>query len=264
MIELDAESLVDQVTMLGLVSREQLREATADAEDGSPDAVLRMLLRKGSLTSWQIDRLKKGDPSGLLLRRRQGALPPRRGDVRPRLSRRARHQQASRWRSRSCASGSPRSPRRSTGSTRRPRPACGSRHPNIVQIIDVGQQDNRHYMIMEYVEGMNLRDFLKLRTRMQATPGAAADARAGPGPEVLARAGRHPPRHQGDQHPDLQHGRRQARRFRPGDHRRGTRTSRASRASAPSTTRRSSAPARAPRATRGPTSTSSAASSTRW
>ena len=37
------------------------------------------------------------------------------------------------------------------------------RHPNIVQIIDVGQQDNRHYMIMEYVEGMNLRDFLKLR-----------------------------------------------------------------------------------------------------
>ena len=64
MPELDAESLVDQVTMLGLVSREQLREAMADAEDGSPDRVLRMLLRKGSLTSWQIERLKKGDPSG--------------------------------------------------------------------------------------------------------------------------------------------------------------------------------------------------------
>ena len=47
MPELDAESLVDQVTMLGLVSREQLREAMADAEDGSPDAVLRTLLRKG-------------------------------------------------------------------------------------------------------------------------------------------------------------------------------------------------------------------------
>ena len=64
MAELDAEMMVDQVTMLGLVSREQLHEATADAEDGSPDAVLRMLLRKGALTSWQIDRLKKGDPSG--------------------------------------------------------------------------------------------------------------------------------------------------------------------------------------------------------
>src|SRR6516225_11570665 len=64
MPELDAESLVDQVTMLGVVSREQLREAMADAGDGSPDAVLRALLRKGWLTSWQIDRLKKGDPTG--------------------------------------------------------------------------------------------------------------------------------------------------------------------------------------------------------
>src|SRR5437868_15268427 len=64
MPELDAETLVDQVTMLGLISREQLREAMADAPDGSPDSVLRMLLRKGRLTSWQIDRLKKGDPTG--------------------------------------------------------------------------------------------------------------------------------------------------------------------------------------------------------
>src|SRR5262245_9795387 len=64
MIELDAESLVDQVNMLGLVSREQLQEVMADAEDVSSDAVLRMLLRRGRITSWQIDRLRKGDPSG--------------------------------------------------------------------------------------------------------------------------------------------------------------------------------------------------------
>ena len=43
------------------------------------------------------------------------------------------------------------------------------RHPNIVQIIDVGQQDNRHFMIMEYVEGMNLREFLRLRTACATT-----------------------------------------------------------------------------------------------
>src|SRR5271167_3733781 len=63
-MDIDAQMMVDQVTMLGLVSREQLNEATTGAEDASPDAVLRMLLRKGSITSWQIDRLKKGDPSG--------------------------------------------------------------------------------------------------------------------------------------------------------------------------------------------------------
>ena len=47
------------------------------------------------------------------------------------------------------------------------------RHANIVQVIDQGQHENRHFMIMEYVEGMNLRDFMKLRSRIptdQAVP----------------------------------------------------------------------------------------------
>ena len=42
------------------------------------------------------------------------------------------------------------------------------RHPNIVQVIDVGRQDNHHFMIMEYVEGLNLRDFMKIRMRIPA------------------------------------------------------------------------------------------------
>ena len=95
------------------------------------------------------------------------------------------------------------------------------RHPNIVRIIDVGQQDNRHFMIMEYVEGMNLRDFLKLRTRMKGHQALPLMLGPGRGPEVFARAGRHPPRHQGDQHPDLQLGGRQAGRLRPGHDRGG-------------------------------------------
>src|SRR5262249_40157353 len=39
-------------------------------------------------------------------------------------------------------------------------------HPNIVQILDFGEEDKRHYMIMEYVEGTNLRDLLRIRTRI--------------------------------------------------------------------------------------------------
>ncbi|MGP0066515.1 MAG: protein kinase domain-containing protein [Isosphaeraceae bacterium] len=172
MPELDADSIVDQVTMIGLVSREQLREASADAEDGSPEAVLRMLLRKGWLTSWQVDRLKKGDPTGFfygdakvlfhlaegtfarvyrgvhtgsgqaiaikVLRQRFATIP----DAVHRF-----HQEAE--------------------------AGIRLRHDNIVRIIDVGQQDNRHFMIMEYVEGMNLRDFLRLRGKtkpQQAVP----------------------------------------------------------------------------------------------
>jgi CheY-like chemotaxis protein len=41
------------------------------------------------------------------------------------------------------------------------------RHPNIVQLFDQGQQESRHFLIMEYVEGMNLREFLRLRLRLK-------------------------------------------------------------------------------------------------
>ena len=93
MPDLDAEMLVDQAVMLGLVSREQLREARAEAEDTSADMALRMLLRKGVLTSWQIERLKKGDPTGFFYGDAKATLPPGGGDLRPRLSRRAHNDQ---------------------------------------------------------------------------------------------------------------------------------------------------------------------------
>ena len=138
------------------------------------------------------------------------------------------------------------------------------RHPNIVQVIDVGQQENRHFMIMEYVEGMNLRDFMKLRVSYPAEQALPLMLGMAQGLQYSLDAGRHASRHQGNQHPDLQHGRRQAGRFRTGHHARATNRSRASRASAPSITRRSSAPATARKAIPAPTSTSSDASSTRW
>jgi serine/threonine protein kinase len=41
-------------------------------------------------------------------------------------------------------------------------------HPNIVRIYEYGEVERNHYMVMEYVEGSNLRDFLKLRGRLSA------------------------------------------------------------------------------------------------
>jgi tRNA A-37 threonylcarbamoyl transferase component Bud32 len=172
MPDLDAEMLVDQVVMIGLVSREQLREARADVEDGSPDATLRMLVRKGALTSWQIERLKKGDPNGFFY-----------GDAKA-LFHLAEGTFARVYRGEHTTSKAPlaikvlrqRFVSISEAVERFHKEAEAGmrlRHPNIVQIIDVGQQDQRHFMIMEYVEGMNLRDFMRLRTRIpteQAVP----------------------------------------------------------------------------------------------
>ncbi len=162
MPEVDADIIVDQIVMLGLVSREQLREARADAEDGSPEATLRMLVRKGALTSWQTERLKKGDPNGFFYGEAKVLFHLAEGTF-ARVYR-GEHTQTKqplaikvlRQRFASLPEAVDRFHQEAEAGIR-------LRHPNIVQIIDEGRQDNRHFMIMEYVEGMNLRDFMRLR-----------------------------------------------------------------------------------------------------
>lgn len=45
--------------------------------------------------------------------------------------------------------------------------AASLSHPNIVSVYDVGQQDDTHYIVMEYVEGHNLNDIIKERAPLQ-------------------------------------------------------------------------------------------------
>src|SRR5437764_800193 len=49
--------------------------------------------------------------------------------------------------------------------------AAGLAHPNIVQVYDVGHDGDRHYIVMEYVEGETLKDLI---TRQGALPVARA------------------------------------------------------------------------------------------
>lgn len=41
------------------------------------------------------------------------------------------------------------------------------RHPNIVPIYEIAEEKGRHYMVMDFVEGQNLRDFVKAQKRLQ-------------------------------------------------------------------------------------------------
>lgn len=61
-------------------------------------------------------------------------------------------------------------------------------HPNVVQILDVGEHEGAVFLVMEFVEGANLRDFAKgreigleeaVRLLMPALSGLAAAHRAG-------------------------------------------------------------------------------------
>jgi eukaryotic-like serine/threonine-protein kinase len=170
MAELDAQSLVQQAVMLGLISQDQALEARNNADDGSVGALTRTMLRKGMLTSWQLERLKKGDPSGFFY-----------GDCKV-LFHLAEGTFARVYRGVRVTSGEPvavkvlrqrffTDPAALDRFKKEAEAGMKLRHPNIVQILDYGERDRRCFMIMEYVEGSNLREFLKIRQRL--TPEAA-------------------------------------------------------------------------------------------
>ncbi len=45
--------------------------------------------------------------------------------------------------------------------------AASLSHPNVVSIYDVGQEDDIHYIVMEYVEGVNLNELIKEKGPLQ-------------------------------------------------------------------------------------------------
>ncbi|QAY65530.1 Stk1 family PASTA domain-containing Ser/Thr kinase [Paenibacillus protaetiae] len=46
--------------------------------------------------------------------------------------------------------------------------AAALSHPNVVSIYDVGQEDDTHYIVMEYIEGHNLNEIIQERAPLQA------------------------------------------------------------------------------------------------
>ncbi len=166
MAEFDAETLAEQVVLIGLLSREQIAEAKFEAENGSIEALSKTLLRKGLLTNWQLNKLLKGDPGGYVYggckvlfhiaegtfaRVYRGQRMPGKESVAIKvLRRRFSTDQAAVSRFNQEAEA-----------------GLKLVHNNIVRILDFGSEVDSHYMIMEYVEGSNLRDFLKIRHRVE-------------------------------------------------------------------------------------------------
>jgi serine/threonine-protein kinase len=65
-------------------------------------------------------------------------------------------------------------------------------HPNVVQTYEVGSQDDRHYIAMEYLEGETLHRIVKYSARARAALGGAAPAdpaRGARGAPLRPRAG---------------------------------------------------------------------------
>lgn len=160
---------------LELVSADQLATAVEEVAGVSrqPGPLLDLLERQGLLTTYQLSKLHKGETDGLVLGRYKLLYRNASGSF-ARVFRACSLDDGKmiglkvlrqRWAS---------DPNYVKQFHREAEICQRLRHKNIVPIYDVGEDRGEHYLTMEFVEGGNLREFLKIRG--QCSPIESAQA----------------------------------------------------------------------------------------
>jgi len=164
MAEVTTGEILDRARQVGILTMEHFNECWEElgTRNVSNEELIRALQRKGFLTPLQLDKLKRGDTEGYFY----GAYKV--------LYKVASGGFARVYRGVNTQTGEPaaikvlrkrwtRDPAFVEAFRREGRIGQLLRHPNIVRIDEVGGHGETHYIAMEFVEGGNLRDFLKIR-----------------------------------------------------------------------------------------------------
>jgi len=159
-----AEKVAQRAFDLGLLDERQLRQVWAElgSRDVTSDELLQVLLRNEFLTNYQVERLMKGDRFGFFFgpykvqylvgagsfARVYRAVHQETGQVVALKVLRNRYSE---------------NPEQFGQFLREGQLGCSLRHPNIVPTFEVVSEKTSHFLVMEFVEGWNLRDFVKIR-----------------------------------------------------------------------------------------------------
>lgn len=159
----DSMSLERALTRLELVDHETLVDCRKElGKRPSPENLLSCLCQRNALTTYQAGRLRKGETDGLRLGPHKLLYRNASGSF-ARVYRAASVEDGriigikllrQRWAS---------DPRIVSLFRREGELGKRLKHRNIVPIYDVVTEGNQHYLTMEFVEGGNFRDFLRIR-----------------------------------------------------------------------------------------------------
>src|SRR3972149_1882998 len=167
MVKKSAEQIGQIALNLGLLSQRQYQDVWASfgGRDVDVDDFLQSLKRLGILTNYQVDRLKKGDKTGFYFDRYKVLYLVGTGT----FSRvyRSVHSDTHEVRALKVLRNrfSDR-PDQYKLFVREGKLGCSLRHSNIVRIDEVVSHGRTHFFVMEFIEGRNLREFVRIRKKL--------------------------------------------------------------------------------------------------
>ena len=162
-----AEQVAQRAFDLGLLDERQLRDVWGSFGSHTVpiEEFLQTLVRREFLTNYQVERLMKGDRTGFFFgeyrvlylvgsgtfARVYRAVHRRTGQIVAVKVLRNRYSEN----------------RAQAGLfVREGRVGCALRHPNIVPIYEVVSEGKNHFLVMEFIEGRNLREFVRIRKKL--------------------------------------------------------------------------------------------------
>lgn len=170
MAELTAEEFAQRVQDTGLLDFSEMEAVWSElgTRGIALDDFIAHLTRRELLTNLQIDRLKKGERVGYFYGKYKLLYVVGKGTF-ARVYR-AEHVQTKKvYAVKVLRNQHSNDPLERERFLREAKLVMPLRHPNIVPIYEVAEERSRPYMVMEFVEGQNLRDFLKVRGKFDVT-----------------------------------------------------------------------------------------------
>lgn len=168
-----AEQVAQRAFDLGLVDTRQLQEVwgSLGSHNVPVDTLLQVLVRREFLTNYQVDRLLKGERSGFFFGDYKILYLVGTGTF-ARVYRAVHRQTQQVVAVKVLRKRFSEIPSQYSQFIREGEVGCTLRHPNIVPIYEVFSHRGTHFLVMEFVEGQNLREFIKIRNRLEVTEAA--------------------------------------------------------------------------------------------
>jgi len=162
-----AEQVAQRAFDLGLLDERQLRDVWGSfgSHNVPIEDFLQTLVRREFLTNYQVERLMKGDRTGFFFGEYRVLYLVGSGTF-------ARVYRAVHRRTGQIVAVKVLRNRYSENRTqaglfvREGRVGCALRHPNIVPIYEVVSEGKNHFLVMEFIEGRNLREFVRIRKKL--------------------------------------------------------------------------------------------------